>query len=161
MMFFRKGEKLAPNDNIQLKEEKLNNVNSFRYRPTDIWHGIHTPHQGKNNSLHNSYSGHQESKLALSKNKNELLQYKTVPVLTYCIELIWEHYSAKNLEILERVKAMYMKVLCVSVYTPSRLVYELTRECFLIQDLSTQLLLLSAAAMEQMLLQKRIKRSEI
>jgi hypothetical protein len=56
----------------------------------------------------------------------KLFQLKVNPVATYGLANIWVHLK-KQLERLEKLKATFpKKTLCLSKYTPSRLVYELT-----------------------------------
>jgi hypothetical protein len=59
----------------------------------------------------------------------QLFRLKVVPTLTYGIELIWEYFTRKQLLELEKMKARYLK------HTRSRLVYELAKETFFVEDL--------------------------
>ena len=52
------------------------------------------------------------------------------------------HLKKQSLEKLEKLRATYLKkVLCLSKYTPSRLVYVLAREPFYIEELRLKFLL--------------------
>jgi len=76
----------------------------------------------------------------------QLFRPKVVPTLTYGMELIWEYLTHKKLPELEKMKARYLKrVLEVSEHTRSRLVYELVKETFFVEDLKTFLMLPTTA----------------
>ncbi|KAJ4438210.1 hypothetical protein ANN_14149 [Periplaneta americana] len=73
-----------------------------------------------------------------------------------------EAYVESNLKDLEKVKAAYLKrVLGLSRFTPSRIVYELTREPMLLEDLRLQFLLPSVSAYESTDLEHQCKKAEI
>jgi hypothetical protein len=58
----------------------------------------------------------------------KLFRAKIMPILTYGLELIWEHLSLKNLTTLESVKSIFLnKATGTPKYTPSRLAYEITK----------------------------------
>ena len=66
----------------------------------------------------------------------KLFNIKVIPIIMYGIELFWIHLNKNNLARIERVKALYLKrVMHLSKYTPSRLVYVLARESFCIEDI--------------------------
>jgi hypothetical protein len=77
----------------------------------------------------------------------QFFRLKVVPTLTYGMELIWDHLTRKQLLELEKKKARYLKrVLGVSQHTRSRLVYELAKDTFFVEDLKTSLMLLTTTA---------------
>lgn len=91
-----------------------------------------------------------------------LFKAKILPILTYGIEIIWEHLHEKNLATMERVKATYIKrAIGVSKYTRSRLAYLLARETFLIEDIRILFSLPSTQAIEKQLKELEKKREEI
>ena len=92
----------------------------------------------------------------------KLFQLKIIPVAAYGLENIWSHLKMKHLEQLEKLKATFLKkALCVSKYTPSRLVYELTGELFFIEELRFQLLLPTTSAYEQLMEKLQSKKRDI
>jgi hypothetical protein len=88
-----------------------------------------------------------DTKLIALGTAMQLFRLKVVPVLTYGIELIWEYLTCKQLQELEKMKARYLKrVLGVSQHNRLRLVYELAKETFFVEDLKTSLMLPTTAA---------------
>ncbi|KAJ4425952.1 hypothetical protein ANN_27578 [Periplaneta americana] len=82
--------------------------------------------------------------------------------LIYREDVVWEYLKKKDLRAWENVKATYLKrALGVSKFTSSRLVYILTRESFLIDDLRITLLLPSTDAYEKLLAENLRKNSEV
>ena len=72
----------------------------------------------------------------------QLFRTKIAPIATYGIELLWHNLNKSNLQEIEKVKYTFLKkILCLSKFTPNRLVYELARESFFIEDLRLHLLL--------------------
>lgn len=68
----------------------------------------------------------------------------------------------KKLQELESLKARFLKrALCVSKYTPSRLVHVLTRETFLVEDLRLQHMLPATEVYIELLQELQAKRTEI
>ena len=91
-----------------------------------------------------------------------LFQAKTCPIATYELELVWEMLTTLDLQRLESVKARYLKrMLGVATTTPSRLVYELSREPFFVEELRTKLFLPTTPAEQKHLESRRKKREEI
>jgi hypothetical protein len=77
----------------------------------------------------------------------QLFRLNMVPTLTYGMELIWDHLTHKQLLELEKMETRYLKrVLGVSQQTRSRLVYELAKETFFVEDLKTSLMLPTTTA---------------
>ncbi|KAJ4447065.1 hypothetical protein ANN_09054 [Periplaneta americana] len=63
----------------------------------------------------------------------KIFMVKIVPIITYGLEIVWQYLTKSNLKDLEKVKATYLKrVLGLSRFAPSRIVYELTREPMLL-----------------------------
>ena len=72
----------------------------------------------------------------------KIFKAKIIPILTYGVHIIWESLKKRDLKTWEGVKATYLKkALGVSKYTPSRLVYLLASEPYLIEELHYTLLL--------------------
>ena len=164
-MTFRKGGRRAANDRIVYKNEPLTTVPHFKYLGITMQaHGnIFTKHVKERvtaatiamTSIKNL------PKLSL-KTAMKLFELKITPIITYGIAIIWEHLTKGNLAAIERVKAKFLKrVLSVSKYTPSRLVYVLTRETFFIEDLRHQVLLPSTQALQNLIKELQNKREEI
>jgi hypothetical protein len=91
-----------------------------------------------------------------------LFEVKDLPTLTYGLEIIWDHLSTKQLESIESLKARYLKrVIGLSKYTPSRLVYPLARETFLLDDLMLKHLLPRTSEVQAVLRSGQMKQEEI
>lgn len=91
-----------------------------------------------------------------------LFRVKITPVVTYGMELIWECLSKQDLKELEKVKATYLKrFLGVSKFSPSRLVYEMARENFFIEDLRIQMQLPYTTSYGDLLDELKRKKEEI
>lgn len=85
-----------------------------------------------------------------------LFEAKIVPLLTYGIEIAWPNLSLKDVQLLENVKARFLKItLEISKYTPSRLAYELAKETFLMEDLRYRLLLQSTENSSRLLEERK------
>ena len=92
----------------------------------------------------------------------QLFELKVDPVATYGLENIWVHLKKQSLEKLEKLKATYLKrVLCLSKYTPSRLVYVLAREPFYIEELRLKFLLPATPAYQDLLRELQEKKCKI
>lgn len=92
----------------------------------------------------------------------KIFTVKIVPIITYGLEIVWQYLTKSNLKDLEKVKATYLKrVLGLSRFAPSRIVYELTREPMLLEDLRLQFLLPSTSAYESTVLEHQRKKAEI
>ena len=82
--------------------------------------------------------------------------------MTYGLQIVWKNLRKRDLQELERVKAVYLKkVLCVSKYTLSRLVYVMSRESFFVEEIRHQRLLPFTAEYAEFLLELQEKRNEI
>ncbi|KAJ4451621.1 hypothetical protein ANN_03090 [Periplaneta americana] len=164
-MTFRKGGRAAANDVIMYGTEPLTRVPHFKYL------GITMQTQGNVYTLHVKERA-AAAVIAMNGIKNlhkislstamKLFELKITPIITYGIDLIWEHLTKNNLSDIERVKATFLKkALCLSKYTPSRLTYVLSKESFYIEDLRYQLLLTSTKAYDDLLQELKAKRAEI
>lgn len=164
-MTFRKGGRAAANDIIMYGTEPLTRVPHFKYL------GITMQTQGNVYSLHVKERA-AAAVIAMNGIKNlhkislstamKLFELKITPIITYGIDLIWEHLKKNNLADIERVKATFLKkALCLSKYTSSRLTYVLSKESFYIEDLRYQLLLTSTKAYENLLQELKAKRADI
>jgi hypothetical protein len=66
----------------------------------------------------------------------KLFKTKVAPIVTYSIQLIWNHLIYSNFKWLEGVKTAYLKrMLCISKYTRNRITYILANTTFFIEDL--------------------------
>lgn len=163
-MVFRKGGRLAIDDNILHDKNKLEIVNSFKYLGVTLQttgsFRIHIKERTVA-ALKAIYDIQHIQKLSL-KTAILLFNTKILPTLTYGLTLIWEKLNKKDLHSIEGVKAKFLKTaMGVSKYTPSRLIYELAREPFLIEELRTLVPLPSTRNAEAHLRERRKKRDEI
>lgn len=166
-MIFRKGGKIASHEKTYYKNEQetLRTVSSFKYL------GITLLTSGT------TYTRHIKDRVAaaviamndislLSKLSTkiamELFHAKISPIITYGLEMIWEHLTKRNLQDIENVKAIYMKkMLCLSKFTPSRLCYELARELFYTEELRYRLMMPSTTPFNQLQAELQAKKMEI
>ena len=164
-MTFRKGGKPAASDVILYKREPLTVVPHFKYL------GVTLQTRGNIYSLHvaervtaatsalNCIPHFQKLSLTTAL---KLFKLKITPIMTYGLTIIWEHLTKTNLKQIENLKSrMLKKVLCVSKYTPSRLVYMLTKETFYIEDLKLDLSLPTSEAYQSLLKELQEKREHI
>ena len=143
---FRKGRRLPATTNITTyQNSNLSMVNSYKYL------GVTLQTNGK------SFTKHIKEKAAAAiASMNEvralprlsletaiqLFHIKISPIMTYALEIVWEHLKKSDLKLLENVKARYLKkALCLAKNTPSRLVYELTREPFYVEEIRLRIML--------------------
>lgn len=164
-MTFRNGGRTAKKDVITNENGKLEIVNDFKYL------GIHLQSTRTSFRIHIKDRAIAAIKAFQDISRPDLLDIKTAlilfdakitPILTYGIHIVWNHLTVGDLATMEKVKASYLKrILCVSKFTASRLVYELASECFLIEVLRSRLLLPSTAASDQLLRQRIEKRESI
>ena len=162
LLIFRKGGRIAEKERLHLGAEKLTIVNEYKYL------GITMQTSG------NTFNKHLKQKAiaAIAAMRDirqireislhtamEIFRAKITPIITYGIHIIWDHLKLRDLKTLENVKATYLKkVLGVSKHTPSRYIYLLTREPFLIEDLRYTLLLPSTNAYNKLLAERQQKR---
>lgn len=165
MMVFRQGGRAPASAEIFINKNKIAIVKDFKYL------GITLQTSAKCFTKHVTEKATQAVRamheisyirtLSL-ETAMELFRCKIMPILTYGIEIIWPYLTEKNLEALEKVKALYIKrAIAVSKTTRSRLVYLLAREPFLIEDLRILLPLPNTKASEKSLQNLNKKRQEI
>ncbi|KAJ4443891.1 hypothetical protein ANN_05678 [Periplaneta americana] len=90
--------------------------------------------------------------------------FKTVvaPVITYGIEIIWEKLKIGDMIRIEKVKTMFMKrILGVGKAAPARLVYELMREAYFVDDIRSQHWLPSTGPYQELVSISDRKKKEI
>lgn len=98
----------------------------------------------------------------LSQTSMEIFRAKIMPILTYVIEINWSHFTGKNLEALERVKAVYMKkAIGVSKTSSSRPVYLLAGESYVIEDMELQMLPPYTPKVSETVLAVMVKKREV
>lgn len=164
-MIFRKGGKLASDDHLTLQGDMLTIVTKFRYL------GVYLQTTLSSYRMHIQERASAATK-AIHRIKNisklslptAMTLFKAViaPIASYGIELIWEKLTNSDLTRLESVKARYLKrVLGVGIYAHSRIVYELARESFFIEDLRQQFMLPSTGPYQAHLDLRRRKRDDI
>lgn len=164
-MTFRKGGKNALKDQLLLGENKLTIVNQFKYlgiclQTTRTTFSIHIKEKATA-AIRAMKDIPKPEKLSLTT-AMKLFRAKIIPVLTYGIELIWDQLKVSDLETIEKVKASFLKrTLGVSKFTRSRLVYVLTREDYLIQEIRNRMLLPSTTALQVALGRREQKRMDI
>lgn len=165
LVVFRKGGRLTEAENVKCNGKLLKRVNNFKYL------GITIQTTGRSFRLH-IRSRTVAATRAMNEIRNitqlsistamDLFRLKILPVLTYGLELVGEYLTYKQLEELERVKARYLKrILGVPQNARSRLVYELTRETFLIEDLRCELILSTSTSFKQLIQDLHEKKNSI
>lgn len=165
MMTFRKGGRPAALDRILYGEEPLERVSKFKYL------GITLQMTGDNFTSHIKeramaaiaaiHSIRNLRQLSMST-AMKLFDLKILPIVTYGMEIIWDHLNKHNLRDVERVKASFLKrAMCLSKYTPSRLTYVLARETYAIEDIRLRMMLPNTRAYEGLLQELQHKREEI
>ena len=131
MMAFKKGGRRTATETITCEGVALTAVNRFKYlgitfQPTGTTFTLHVKERMAAAALAINDFQHL-SKLSL-QTAMTLFRVK-VKVISYGLHLTWEHLSASNLQCIEKIKSAYlMRVLWLSKYTRSRLVYEMCRE---------------------------------
>ena len=129
IMTFKRGGRQARGDIIKIQDIPLEVVNSYKYlciklqtQGTTFTEHIKDKAASAVKAMHDIKHLNKVSLETAMK----LFNAKIAPIITYGLELIWEHLTKRNLEKIEKVKATFMKkLLGVSKYTPSRLTYEL------------------------------------
>ena len=164
-MTFRKGGRRKTTETITLKGEDLTVTNAFKYlgvtiQTTGNTFGIHVKEKAITAIRAINDIGHiQQISLEVAM---KLFRAKIVPILTHGVHLIWENLKKRDLKEWERVKATFLKrVIGVSKFTPSRYVYILTREPFLMEDLHYALLLPATEAYRELMAENQRKRRDI
>lgn len=164
-MAFRKGGKLAAENKMFLGEEELTSVNVYKYLGITLQTTSHSfRHHIKERAaaaIRGIYDLKNITKLSL-RTAMTLFHAKITPTISYGLELIWERLTTTDLTTIEKVKARFLKrAMGVARTSPSRLIYELARETFYIEDLRFRLHLPSTRQMEKVLEQKRLKQQDI
>ena len=164
-MIFRKGGKIARGDRIKYDAGELNIVNSVKYlgmtlQPSGTSFRNHIRERSAA-AIKSIYDIENLTRLAL-QTAMALFYAKVLPVLSYGIELIWDHLTLTDLKCLETIKARFLKrTLGISKRSPSRLAYELAQETFLMEDLRHRLQLPSTEQESKLIEIRRKKRNDI
>lgn len=163
LMVFKAGGRKATADRILLNGSPIPTVASYTYL------GVEFQCSGKSFAMHTKAKAIAAIRAmsdipALTKlsftTAMKLFRAKIVPVITYALQVIWPHLTKTDFAVLESVKATFLKrVMSLSKFTKSRLVYEMAGEQFLIEELVTWQPY-SSAATEHIRIRKE-KRSEI
>ncbi|KAJ4443117.1 hypothetical protein ANN_04767 [Periplaneta americana] len=164
-MTFRKGGRTSATDTLTLNDSPLTTVNNLKYLGVTL------------QSTANSFSYHIQERIAAATRaihqindltrlslETAMVLLKTVitPIVTYGITLIWEKLTLTDLERIEKVKARFLKcTLGIGQNAPSRLVYEMTRETFYVEDIRLQILLQSTQPYKDLLERREDKRRTI
>jgi hypothetical protein len=145
LVIFRKGGKIAESERFKCNGKHLQRANHFKYL------GLTIQTTGKSFRIHlrsrmvaavRATNDIKDMRLIALGTAMQLFRLKVVPKLTYGMEMIWDYLTRKQLLELERMKARYLKrMLEVSQHTQSRLVHELVKETFFVEDLKTSLML--------------------
>lgn len=136
---FRRGGRLAANDQLRLGSHVLSYVNRFQYL------GITLHYNGKSFTAHIAERC-RKATLAFNSIKNpqrlsvetalRLFDLKIAPTACYGIEVIWEKLTTPNMETLNRVKATFLKrVLGLHNSTRNRFAFLLANSPLFIEDL--------------------------
>ena len=165
LVVFKKGGRPARDDDIYCKGTPLKKARTYRYLGITI------------QSTGTSYQKHvQEKTVAAIRARNDiknlrllsletairLFNAKIEPMITYGIEIIWEHLTEKQLESIEGVKSRFLKrAMGLSKHTPSRLVYVMARENFLIEEIGWKHLLPKTEEVKEVIRKMKKKQEEI
>jgi hypothetical protein len=87
-----------------------------------------------------------------------------VPILTYGLEMLWEHLSEKFLNTLQNVQVTHKyesKAVRISRFTPWRLVCALARRIHVTEDFLFKLLLSYTNAASKLITERRKKEKEL
>jgi hypothetical protein len=164
-VIFRKGGRNSMQDKVYLGNYPLQISNQYKYlgitfQTTGTCFSIHVKEKAVN-AIKAINEIKYLRRLSL-KTGNKLFMAKIVPILTYGTELIWEHLKKRDLEQIERVKAAFLKrALSVDKTTQNRLVYELAKEPFLIEELRVEKHLPATTSYNDILAEIVGKREEI
>ena len=162
-MTFRRGGRPAKEDTLQLNNEPLEIVNQFKYlgitlqtRATSFRHHVQERTTAAIKAIYNIENLH----LLSLETAMTLFSSAISPIVKYGIELVWEKLSYADLNKIEQVKARFLKrALRVGLTAPSRLVYELAKETFFVEDL--RLALPCTIAFDMYIAERTKKRREI
>jgi retron-type reverse transcriptase len=111
-MVFRKGGRVAADDNVSYKNATLETVNTFKYigitlQTTNTTFRIHIKEK-TTAAIKAIYDIKEIAQLSL-KTAMALFNNKIVPILTYGIDIIWDKLKLQDLAALEKVKARFLK----------------------------------------------------
>ena len=164
-MTFRKGGRAAANDVIHFGAETLTMVPHFKYLGVTLQtHGnTFTKHikDRASTALIAMHDIKNITRLSL-ETAMKLFNLKISPIMTYGIDLIWEHLNKDNLQDIERIKASFLKkALGLSKFTPSRITYLLSKEPFYLEELRLQRLLTATGPYKTVMQEMEAKRTEI
>ncbi|PSN45283.1 hypothetical protein C0J52_17530 [Blattella germanica] len=162
-MTFRRGGRPAKEDTLQLNNEPLEIVNQFKYlgiilqtRATSFRHHVQERTTATIKGIYNIENLH----LLSQETAMTLFSSAISPIVKYGIELVWEKLSYAYLNKIEQVKACFLKcALRVGLTAPSRLVYELAKETFFVENL--RLALPCTIAFDMYIAERTKKRQEI
>lgn len=164
-MTFRKGGRASIKDSLTLNNEPLEKVNKFKYlgitlqtKATSFSYHVQERTAAAVKAIYSIKN------IALLSLGTAMILFKTTisPIVTYGIEEIWEKLTISDLERMEKVKARFLKcALRVGTNTPSRLVYELARETYYIEDLRLSLLLPSTRQYIKHIEKRNVKKMDI
>lgn len=164
-MVFRKGGRLSPLDTLSYKGEQIQIVNEFKYlgvtlQTSTTSYRCHIKERSTA-AIRAIYDIKEITRLSLNT-AMMLFKAKIVPIATYGLEIIWEHLSKRDLIALEKVKSRFLKAaLGVSKFTKSRIIYELARETFLLEDIRLELQLPHTHQYDQALTEMKERKNDI
>ena len=138
-MTFRKGGRAAANDVIHFGAETLTMVPHFKYLGVTLQtHGNTFTKHIKDRASTALIAMHDIKNITRLSLETAMKPFnlKISPIMTYGIDLIWEHLNKDNLQDIERIKASFLKkALGLSKFTPSRITYLLSKEPFYLSKL--------------------------
>ena len=164
-MVCRRGGRLTEEDQVTCNGQILKVTNSFRYLGVTIQvtvraFVIHIKERLVA-AVHTINEIRCQTDMSLVS-AMKLFDAKIWPTCTYGLEIMWEYLTPTQLRNVELLKARFLKrTLGLSKYTPSRLVYVLSRETFFIEDLRTRLLLCYTDSYNEVFGERTRKREEI
>lgn len=131
MMIFRNGGKAPAKAEINIRGQKIKISPDYKYlgvtlQPTAKCFTKHVTERAAQAIM--AMQEIKNIRLLSLETAMKLFNAKIMPIVSYGIEVIWEHLTERNLETIEKVKSTYLKkTLGVSKTTKSRLVDLLTR----------------------------------
>lgn len=138
-MKFRKGGRISKNDKLYCDGTELEFVNHYDYlgvtlQPRGIAFNRHVSDRCRRAQIA-TYSITKLSLLSVHT-ALKLFNLKVAPVATYAIELIWPYLTLSDFRKIESVKSLFLKrILSVSKFTPSRLVYKLAATDYFVKEI--------------------------
>jgi len=164
-MKFRRGGKLAREDQLQIGGEKVDFTSRFTYL------GIVLSTTAKSFSAHvrervsraliAARSIRDPWKLSL-RAALQIFDMKVGPVASYGIQLIWPYLNENDMRQLERVKPTFLKrVMGLHISTPNRLIYKLAETRWFLQELKTRYHLQDSSAYSAFIEERAAKEADI